>query len=458
MAHQKILNTSEAGRLKTRGRFLVRGNQPFFWLGDTAWELFHRLSRDEAFAYLKTRANQEFNVIQCVLLAELDGLRVPNVYGDLPLHDLDPERPNEAYFAWVDEVVEYAGQLGLIMALLPTWGDKVVRGMWGDGPVIFNPENARSYGLWLGRRYRHHEHVIWVLGGDRPAIHGDDDYRPIWRAMAAGLDEGEDDRRFKTYHPMGNTSSTQWLTGEPWLDMHMMQSGHGSGRDHHVWEMIMRDIEAAPAVPTLDGEPNYEDHPVAPWPQWDPANGYYTAYDVRKQCYRSVFAGGCGVTYGHHSVWQFAGDRHPGINHTRLPWQEAMVRAGAQQMRWLRRLMESRPARSRIADQALLADSFSGGTRVCATRDGDGRYAMFYLPTPAPVCVNLEHFAQSGPSEIRAWWYDPRTGTVSSIGHYPTSGQRVFAPPEEGPDWVLVLDDASLNPLPPGHAPITSLS
>lgn len=39
-------------------RFLVAvDGQPFFWLGDTAWELFHRLNREEAERYLKRRAN-----------------------------------------------------------------------------------------------------------------------------------------------------------------------------------------------------------------------------------------------------------------------------------------------------------------------------------------------------------------------------------------------------------------
>jgi hypothetical protein len=60
-----------------------------------------------------------------------------------------------------------------------------------------------------------------------------------------------------------------------------------------------------PSKPVLDAEPNYEDHPVNPWPKWNPENGYYRDYHVRKQTYRSVFAGACGVTYGHHSVWQF---------------------------------------------------------------------------------------------------------------------------------------------------------
>ena len=53
------------------------GGEPFFWLADTAWELFHRYTPADAARYLETRAAQGFTVVQAVLLAEEDGLRVP---------------------------------------------------------------------------------------------------------------------------------------------------------------------------------------------------------------------------------------------------------------------------------------------------------------------------------------------------------------------------------------------
>src|SRR5689334_19645864 len=98
--------------------------KPFFYLGDTAWELFHRLDREEAERYLRNRAEKRFTVIQAVLLAELDGLNTPNPYGHTPLADNDPTRPNEEYFKHVDWVVNKADELGLVIGMLPTWGDK----------------------------------------------------------------------------------------------------------------------------------------------------------------------------------------------------------------------------------------------------------------------------------------------------------------------------------------------
>jgi hypothetical protein len=119
-------------------RYLVsEQGRPFFWLGDTGWELFHRLNKEQVSYYFTTRAKQGFTIIQSVALAEFDGLRTPNAYGQLPLINEDPLNPNELYFKYVEWVIDEADKHGLYIALLPTWGDKVNKGEWGEGPRNF---------------------------------------------------------------------------------------------------------------------------------------------------------------------------------------------------------------------------------------------------------------------------------------------------------------------------------
>ncbi|MCB0064433.1 MAG: DUF4038 domain-containing protein, partial [Caldilineaceae bacterium] len=131
-------------------RFLqYEDGTPFFYLGDTAWELFHRLTLAEADRYLTNRAAKGFTVIQAVALAELEGLTTPNANGDLPLFDEDPTRLNDAYFRHVDAIVARANELGLIMGMLPTWGAYWRASGWNAHP-IFTPESAYSYGQFLG--------------------------------------------------------------------------------------------------------------------------------------------------------------------------------------------------------------------------------------------------------------------------------------------------------------------
>ncbi|MBQ4321009.1 MAG: DUF4038 domain-containing protein, partial [Oscillospiraceae bacterium] len=48
-------------KLAVKGRYLAwEDGAPFFYLGDTAWELFHRLNREETEHYFAQRARQGF--------------------------------------------------------------------------------------------------------------------------------------------------------------------------------------------------------------------------------------------------------------------------------------------------------------------------------------------------------------------------------------------------------------
>src|SRR5688500_9684891 len=138
---------SAAPRLKIseNKRFLIQENgKPFFYLGDTAWELFHRLNREEADKYLEDRAKKGFTVIQAVALAELNGLNDPNPYGHKPLIDNDPAKPDvkdgpqNDYWDQVDHVVNKAEKLGLMIGFLPSWGDKWNPKWARESKVIFD--------------------------------------------------------------------------------------------------------------------------------------------------------------------------------------------------------------------------------------------------------------------------------------------------------------------------------
>ena len=424
-------------------RFLVHADgTPFFYLGDTAWELFHRLTREEAERYLENRRQKGFTVIQAVVLAEFDGLNVPNALGERPLVENDPLKPNEKYFEHVDWIVKKAGEKGLYIGILPTWGDKVFTEKWGIGPVVFkDPGVARGYGRFIGQRYRSAPNIIWINGGDRRG----DTYLPVWRALAEGVREGDGGAHMMTFHPMGGLSSSQWFHDDGWLDFNMFQSGHGA-RDIATYEMLAKDYARVPVKPVLDGEPRYENHPI----NWKPDQGWFDDHDVRQAVYWSVFAGGFGVTYGCHDVWQMKTPEREPVSSARGVWTSSIDLPGAWQMLVLRRLMESRPFLSRIPDQSLIdGDAGSGADHVRAAR-GDG-YAFFYVPTGKPLGVRANALPAA---QVTAWWFDPRTGAATRIGALPGAEARRFTPPGtpgRGNDWVLVLDDAAKGFGPPGQ-------
>ena len=139
------LNGFSQFSVSSNKRFLLKDGKPFFWLGDTGWELFHRLTREEADKYLKRRSEQGFTVIQAVVLAEFDGLHTPDANGDIPLINDDPAKPNEKYFEHVDYIIDKANSYNMNIAVLPTWGDKINKDKWGAGPEIFNTTNPCIY-------------------------------------------------------------------------------------------------------------------------------------------------------------------------------------------------------------------------------------------------------------------------------------------------------------------------
>ncbi|MDI9433499.1 MAG: DUF4038 domain-containing protein [Planctomycetota bacterium] len=372
-------------------RFLVHADgTPFFWLGDTAWELFHRLNRDEADRYLENRSAKGYTVIQAVALAEVDGHRDRNPYGHLPLVDLDPARPavkdgpDNDYWDHVDYIVDKANVLGLYIGFLPTWGRYWHDGV-KDGKPLFTVQNAETYGRWLGQRYRD-KHLIWILGGDRTV--DNDEQKEIIRAMARGLAAGDGGRHLMTFHPRGGGGSSDYFHNDDWLDFNMRQNGHNV-KFNEGYQNTRTDYDRTPIKPILDGEPIYEDHPVS-FRARD--LGHSISSDVRRPLYWNLFTGAFGHTYGHHSVWQMWQPGRGLINNPLMPWYEAIDQPGAGQMQYGRWLIESRPFLTRVPDDSILVAHRPDGrsseagrrtivqtkkTHVVYTRDEAGRATLY---------------------------------------------------------------------------------
>ncbi len=421
--------------LQVCGRYLAyEDGAPFFYLGDTAWELFHRLSREESELYFSARARQGFTVVQAVALAELDGLTLPNAYGRLPLLTTDglpdPVRPDTggeySYWAHVDYAVETAAKYGLFLAILPTWGDKFHQ-IWGKGPEIFTESNARMYGKWIAERYKGHENILWMLGGDRPL---GEQHRKIIDAMAAGIREA-DSVHLITFHPPGCANSTDFLADAAYMDFHTSQTGHGI-EQCYASDEVMRKMAAVSEKPFMDSEPRYEDHPAC----FNDKIGYYwNADDVRQNAYWNVLAGTCGHTYGNHCIWSM--NREPSA-YFPFAWQDALTHPGAEQIGYVKKLRLSRDYFSLRPAPELLPENFDGMGHMAAAV-GDG-YAYVYSPLGIPFAVELG--CLKGANALRAIWFDPRTGEESVFAILPPRGRTTLVPPTQGKgcDWVLVLE------------------
>ncbi|MBZ0304110.1 MAG: glycoside hydrolase family 140 protein [Anaerolineae bacterium] len=436
MESTKFNNKLGQLRVATNQRYLeFDDGTPFFYLGDTAWELFHRLNREEAQFYLSNRAAKGFTVIQAVALAELGGTDVPNANGDLPLIDRDASKPNESYFRHVDAIVKMAGELGLFIGMLPTWGSSWKQA-GGNENAIFNAENARNYGRFLGERYRDNA-IIWILGGDN-FVENEEEHAII-EAMAFGLKEGDGGAHLITFHPRGPGRSAEALHQAEWLDFNMCQSSHGA-HDHDNGLFIEHDYILKPPKPTVDGEPRYEMIPVGFYYREVSRYDRFDAYDCRQAAYWALLAGACGHTYGHNCVWQmWTPERKPAI-WANIPWYNSLDTPGAFQMGFVRRVFESHAYQDLIPAQDMIVDGpISGGAKIRAARSRIGTFAFIYSPRGEQFTIDKRVFKSSRATEA---WFDPRYGCTYYDHTTVNAAFQTYVPPTSGRgnDWLLILE------------------
>ena len=166
-------------------RFLAtENNDPFFWLGDTGWLLFIKLTREETENYLEIRRLQGFNVIQVMVLHDVRN--AVNAYGDSAITNHQVDKPLITpgssfddplqYDFWdhADWVIDVAASKGIYMALVPVWGSNVRAGN-------VTTEQAERYGEWIAARYKNKQNIIWLNGGD---------VRGEWEVTAGVSDKG----------------------------------------------------------------------------------------------------------------------------------------------------------------------------------------------------------------------------------------------------------------------------
>jgi hypothetical protein len=416
---------------KDKKYIVTEDNDPFFWLGGTAWELIHRLDKEEIDFYFTNRKEKGFTVIQTVILAELDGLNTPNAYGEKPLINNDPARINVKYFEYVDYVIKRAKEFGLYIAVLPTWGDKFNL-KWGAGPEVFNPKNAQIYGEFLAERYLSFNNIIWILGGDR--IPEEDNHAKIIQAMAKGIRK-KDTRHLMSYHPLGGELASDFFN-EKWLDFDMFQSGHDlTGKDY---EYVRKSRLKTPLKPVVNGEARYENMPDRFWLK----DGliWMNDADVRITAYWSMLAGAAGYTYGCNDIWQmYTIDRDPVI-HARTDWKSAMYLPGSTHMKYMKDFLTTFPWQKMENDQSLILNNNSNedDTYIICAIGADRDFIIAYTPLGKSIKPDISGM---NADYVRAFWFNPRSGKVKMVGSYKVSDKPEFTPWSwgKGSDFILLI-------------------
>lgn len=433
------------GRLKVSDnhRYLIHENgTPFFWLGNTAWLISERLTRDDVEFYLTKEREAGYNVEQIQVLNAIPTFNIYGMQANDESFDMQKFSRKDQYGYWehLDYIVDFAASQGIYIAMDCIWGSQINK---------MTTEKAAKYGKFLGERYKNKPNIIWMIGGD---ILGDKG-TASWDALARAIRKA-DPNHVMTFHPRGRTTSARWFADREWMDFHMFQSGHrrygqrnGDGdytikdnTEEDNWRYVDLTWNGNPQKPVIDGEPSYEDIPQGlhdfSAPRW-------MDYDVRRYAYWAVFAGCFGHTYGHNSIMQFI---KPGLLASfgaEKPWWDAMKDPGYNQMKYLKWLILAFPFEERIADQSVIAgQNGERYDRNIATRGND--YLLVYNYSGKPMQLDLSKI--SGAKK-NVWVMNPSDGTLKYLGEF-DSKVTEFANDGaylRGSDRVFIAVDAQKN-------------
>lgn len=427
-------------RVAETRRFLVDATgRPFLVQAEAAWSLLIGLTRDETDVYLRDRRRRGFNALIVNLIEhEFAGAanshKAPkNRQGEGAFSVAgDFSAPNEAYFAHADWALARAEEEGFAVFLAPCYlGYPRLTEGWYEEVLKNGVAQCRAYGRFVGARYRERKNLIWVMSGDR----NPDAARPMVEAMAAGLREAGA-AQLMTAHCQPGESPRQIYPLSPWLQLNNV----------YTYDPVHRNALYAyltePVMPFILFESAYENERGA------------TPGRLRAQAYTALLAGACGQAFGNLPIWKFGSN-----------WQEALGSEGSVSMGHVSGLFRSRAWTELVPDSmhVVVTEGYIGGdTWVGCARTRDGCTVIAYLPEkPArqkSEATNPKRYAPTIDVDLtkvsgaaaKAWWYNPRDGSATAAGEFPTTGTRTFTRPDDA-DWVLVLDDAAAGLPPPAR-------
>jgi hypothetical protein len=391
---------------------------PFFWLGDTAWEIANRATMDEVRRFIADRAQKGFTVVQMVPTSHnsIQAFGVRNRMGETSFIAENRSMPNPRYFDMVDSIVQRCNDAGVIAALVPQWASGQTalnfRSEWF--PLALTNDEVRTLARYIAARYAAYN-VVWIIGGD--IRYDTPERRAFWQEIAEIVQSADGRQHLCTIHPEGFSGSYDFFDSgaNAWLDFNMLQSSHQFWSKDRT-DLVQRGYAQRPPKPVLNAEPPYEDIQMNFFlsdflASFIGGKPLASAYDVRLSAYMSIFSGSLvGITYGANGIWQWNSATYPnaGFN-PRLTVDSAMQLPGASHMTILKTTLlqydwgncEPRPDLLSDTD----TDSF---VAVVASRD-----ALLAYCGKQTRSLTLQTAALRGEGGLVVEWINPATGTIT---------------------------------------------
>lgn len=284
-------------------RYLLQDGKPYFYLADTIWMAFQKLSLEEWQNYLRLRRRQGFNAVQISVLP----IAHDNSVGeeDIEPFALDEEghylfdQINEAYFDKAEIMVEMAAEAGITPCLHLFWVN-YIPDTWG---ALKSPERVlplsrvRELAKYMLNRFDRY-HPIYSVTGDTnfetPRV------VEYYQAIFDVLEELAPDA-VTSMHLMGGLDHVpEELLHRSGYSFYSYQSSHGGKEFLSNITKCSEGFLRQPLVkPLINTEPCYEG-----LGNFENPYEKFSSFDVRRALWSSVLSGAsAGITYGAHGAW-----------------------------------------------------------------------------------------------------------------------------------------------------------
>lgn len=155
-------------KLSDNKRYLTYANgEPFFWLGDTMWDITWKSRLGDAKRLISDRKQKQFSVAQVIPMTYIfyPGTGITNRYKETYYLDNDYLKPNPRYFDYLDSLVQTMNDSNIVVAIVPIWGYfSPVSPLTYDVEKL-NRQQSITIAGYLGARYAG-AHIVWIVGAD----------------------------------------------------------------------------------------------------------------------------------------------------------------------------------------------------------------------------------------------------------------------------------------------------
>jgi hypothetical protein len=498
-ADQIVANPNYRGhiRVATSGPranryFTYADGTPFFWLGDTVWDLNSlraglgsgsEFPNQSLSRWLYDRKLKGFTVALAQFLSLVNrnegGYPFPGNTSTPGTNDF--AQLNAEHFKALDLRMQALHDNGFVMAAHPAWLSE----------YKISLTNTQRLSRYLMARYGAYN-LVWSLSGEYqqkylPVNTWDDassggvwgicwDYSANaartnceWNQLGRAVVGYDAYDHPTSLHPgtrlgpwdtppseWGSNAANQSSSGEfhaqSWLDHNWVQSGQFTENLFYIYRRIADDYARTPTKPVVHSEGFYEN---------EKEEGA-TPADIRWQAWVAWLNGSAGHIYGAGGVYQFYDPAAPfnsHIPHEQTPWNIALGYPGSSYLRHVRDFFSAvewwklEPSRTlvRVDGSVPVAPTASDLTPPHAASIANQVYVLFIPRNNAGRTIALTGL---GTGQYIAQVFNPRYGTYFNLNNgNPVSMNGTWTVPAsvyaDSDDWVVKLTSGTTVPQPP---------